>query len=178
MTPHTTTIRSSGLSGLSLTHSDIGGYTMVDTPVLSYLRSKELLIRWSEMSAISDAVMRSHPGNLPQNSWQIYSDTATLTCFGRLVSLHKALLPYRTLLMRDAAARGHPLVSHTTSAFNPPLLTHPSRASAFPATSTSLRSKRSFHFLPFFLLRSLASGTATPGCRAAWGYVTLSAAPC
>lgn len=37
---------SAGLSGLSMVHSDIGGYTMVNEFGLNYTRSKELLLRW------------------------------------------------------------------------------------------------------------------------------------
>ena len=37
---------SSAMSGMALTHSDIGGYTMVEEFGLKYLRTKELLIRW------------------------------------------------------------------------------------------------------------------------------------
>ena len=42
---------SSGFSGWSLVHSDIGGYTMIKDAVFTYLRSKELLLRWMELSA-------------------------------------------------------------------------------------------------------------------------------
>jgi alpha-glucosidase (family GH31 glycosyl hydrolase) len=41
----------SGISGYSLEHSDIGGYTAIDNPVLRYHRSKELLLRWIELGA-------------------------------------------------------------------------------------------------------------------------------
>ena len=45
-----------GLSGLSMSHSDIGGYTA--TPGRS--RTSELLMRWMELSALSDAIFRTH----------------------------------------------------------------------------------------------------------------------
>lgn len=101
---------SSGVSGLTLQHSDIGGYTMVKEGPISYLRNKELLVRWTEMSAISDAILRTHPGNLPNESWQVYSDDATMKCFSRLVGLHNILLPYRSALMNEATFQGHPIV--------------------------------------------------------------------
>src|SRR5215217_1167497 len=41
---------SSGLSGYSLEHSDIGGYTAIDNPLLQYHRSRELLMRWTELA--------------------------------------------------------------------------------------------------------------------------------
>jgi len=54
---------SSGLSGWSLGHSDLGGYTAminvtIEGQVYTYKRDKELLLRWMEMSAFSDAVFR------------------------------------------------------------------------------------------------------------------------
>ena len=52
---------SGGLSGLALSHSDVGGYTA--TPGNS--RGVELLKRWMELSALSDAVFRTHQGNRP-----------------------------------------------------------------------------------------------------------------
>ena len=41
---------SGGLSGMSLSHSDIGGYTMVDKLHYKLFRTQELLQRWAEMS--------------------------------------------------------------------------------------------------------------------------------
>lgn len=101
---------SAGLSGLSLVHSDVGGYTMVNKPFLHYLRDRELLVRWMELSSVVDVVFRTHPGNLPDKSWQIYSDNSTLQCFGRLAELHSLLVPYRLELMHNASNFGRPLV--------------------------------------------------------------------
>jgi alpha-glucosidase (family GH31 glycosyl hydrolase) len=60
---------SGGLSGLALTHSDVGGYTMVHkcvgTLCLTYNRSCELLMRWGEMSAVTDPLFRTHLGSGP-----------------------------------------------------------------------------------------------------------------
>ena len=63
---------SGGLSGRSLSHSDVGGYTMVDESVtiaghplgVYYVRDAELLQRWTELSALADALLRTHPGLL------------------------------------------------------------------------------------------------------------------
>ena len=60
-----TGLLSSGLSGYSLEHSDIGGYTAIDNPLLRYHRSKELLMRWTELGAFT-AVFRTHEGNIPR----------------------------------------------------------------------------------------------------------------
>jgi alpha-glucosidase len=50
------------MSGYTLTHSDIGGYTSIDYVVVTYIRTKDNLFRWTEMSAFSDPVMRTHIG--------------------------------------------------------------------------------------------------------------------
>src|SRR5215203_10922 len=73
-----TGLLSSGLSGYSLEHSDIGGYTALDNPLLTYHRSKELLLRWIELGAFT-TVFRTHEGNIPEVNHQIYSDRETLT---------------------------------------------------------------------------------------------------
>lgn len=61
----------SGLSGFTLGHSDIGAYTSTEIPNIdiALIRDKQLLLRWIEMSAFSDVVMRSHPGNMPDKNW-------------------------------------------------------------------------------------------------------------
>lgn len=57
-----------GLSGCTLSHSDIGGYTNIkDIGGTAYMRTDELLMRWIEMSTFSDAIMRSHPSNIPES---------------------------------------------------------------------------------------------------------------
>lgn len=65
---------SSSISGFALTHSDIGGYTTFDFyNILSYTRSKELLLRWIEMSAFTP-VYRTHLGSVPYLNVQVYTD--------------------------------------------------------------------------------------------------------
>jgi alpha-glucosidase len=56
-----------GMSGYTLGHSDIGGYTTISVlnGLVQYKRSKELLFRWTEMSTFSDMIMRTHPGVIP-----------------------------------------------------------------------------------------------------------------
>ena len=52
-------IFSSGVSGHSLVHSDVGGYTVLKVSILlNYVRSKELLLRWIELSTFSDSLIR------------------------------------------------------------------------------------------------------------------------
>jgi len=102
---------SSGLSGYSLEHSDIGGYTAIDNPLLQYHRSRELLMRWTELAAFTP-VFRTHEGNRPEVNHQIYSDQETLRHFSRLARVYAAWRPYRTELVREAAETGLPVVRH------------------------------------------------------------------
>ncbi len=97
---------SGGLSGISLNHSDIGGYT-----ALFGARPKELLLRWIEMSAFT-AVYRTHEGSRPETSAQIYDDDDTLSHFARFADVFAALSSYRNALMEEATKTGMPLVRH------------------------------------------------------------------
>ncbi|HET7479905.1 MAG TPA: alpha-glucosidase [Rubrobacteraceae bacterium] len=106
-----TGLLSSGLSGYSLEHTDIGGYTAIDSPLKDYHRSKELLMRWTEMAAFT-AVFRTHEGNKPEDNYQFYSDRETLEHFSRFAKVYAAWKPYREKLVREAAASGMPVVRH------------------------------------------------------------------
>lgn len=106
-----TGLLSSGLSGYSLNHSDTGGYTAIDHPLIKYHRSKELLLRWIELNAFT-AVFRSHEGNRPEDNHQIYSDEETLRHFSRFAGIFAALKPYREALMRQASEKGLPVARH------------------------------------------------------------------
>lgn len=110
---------SGGVVGHSLSHSDIGGYTMVQECLgngkkicFKIVRSKELLLRWMEMSAFSDVMFRTHLGNKPNASAQIYSDNETLSHFSTFAKVHAALYPYRVKLMAQAASTGAPVTRH------------------------------------------------------------------
>ncbi|XP_071524463.1 sulfoquinovosidase-like [Panulirus ornatus] len=94
-----------GLSGMGVTHFDIGGYT-TQPPVLK--RSKELLLRSAEY-AVFTPVMRTHEGNKPTANHQFYSDEDTLTQFARLTQIHARLLPYTRYLLEDLATTGTPV---------------------------------------------------------------------
>jgi alpha-glucosidase len=93
-----------GLSGYSLTHSDIGGYTAIDLFPLRYIRTKELLMRWCELAAFT-TMYRSHLGTLPSQNWQVYSDTETLRHFFAMAAVFQAWGFYREELMREAEFR-------------------------------------------------------------------------
>ncbi len=106
-----TGLLSSGLSGYSLQHSDIGGYTAIDHPLLKYHRSQELLMRWTELAAFT-VVFRTHEGNRPEVNHQIYSDEETLRHFNRFAKVYAAWKPYRMKLVAEAAETGLPVVRH------------------------------------------------------------------
>src|SRR5215212_11003487 len=106
-----TGLLSSGLSGYSLEHSDIGGYTAIDNPLLEYHRSKELLLRWIELGAFT-TVFRTHEGNIPEVNHQIYSDKETLLHFARFAKIYAAWKPYRIELVKEASEKGLPVIRH------------------------------------------------------------------
>jgi alpha-glucosidase (family GH31 glycosyl hydrolase) len=106
-----TGLLTSGLSGYSLEHSDIGGYTAIDNPVLRYHRSRELLLRWIELGAFT-AVFRTHEGNIPDVNHQFYSDQETLEHFVRFARIYAAWKPYRMDLVKEASETGLPVVRH------------------------------------------------------------------
>ena len=95
---------SSGLVGNAYHHSDLGGYTSLYDNV----RTPELLMRWSELSAFSP-VMRSHEGNRPDSNLQLDGDDAVLAHFVAMTKVHAALAPYVAHLSEEAAATGLPV---------------------------------------------------------------------
>jgi alpha-glucosidase len=118
---------SAGLSGISLNHSDIGGYTSIGYDLEGilgpvgldkliswvgfYRREKSLLLRWMEANAFT-AVYRTHEGLGPKQNAQFYSDNETYAQFSRFAKVYKALADYRTTLMNEAYEKGYPLVRH------------------------------------------------------------------
>ena len=107
-----TGLLSSGLSGYAFEHTDIGGYTAIDSTLLKYHRSKELLMRWTELAAFT-VVFRTHEGNRSGVNHQIYSDGETLRHFVRFAEIYAAWEPYRMKLVEEAAETGLPVVRHS-----------------------------------------------------------------
>jgi sulfoquinovosidase len=99
---------SGGFSGLSLTHSDIGGYTNI--PLL-HRRSRNLLLRWMELAAFT-CVYRTHEGLRPEENAQFYTDEETHRHFAAFARVFRALAFHRRKLMREAAASGAPVMRH------------------------------------------------------------------
>lgn len=93
------------MSGYGLHSSDIGGYTTL----FHLKRSKELLLRWTELSCFS-VFMRTHEGNRPAKNWQFYSDEDTMRKMARMVDVHVALKPYIQASVRQNAEEGIPVM--------------------------------------------------------------------
>ncbi|MBM9578875.1 alpha-glucosidase [Leptospira sp. 201903070] len=104
-----TGLLSGGLSGISLNHSDIGGYTTINNPIRDYHRSKELFLRWAELNVFSPA-FRTHEGNRPEKNHQAYSDEETIREFARYGKMHFALKEYLQALVKEASLTGLPVV--------------------------------------------------------------------
>jgi len=105
---------SSGMSGFSLGHSDVGGYTMIERGggAIKFVRSTELFQRWAEMSAFSDCMFRTHEGLLPDPSTQAYDDSV-ITHFGKMATLHSKLYTViKSPLMKEAELTGAPVMRH------------------------------------------------------------------
>jgi len=100
-----------GMSGFSLGHSDIGGYTSLnDTEhLIEYRRDEEVLKRWIEMSAFSDAVFRTHPSNNPAFNAQIWDNEEIAGFFAKFAKVFVDLGDYRLGLMKESENLGIPI---------------------------------------------------------------------
>lgn len=100
-----------GMSGFSLGHSDIGGYTSLnDTANLNYYRRDEqILIRWMEMSAFSDAIFRTHPSNNPDFNAQIWDNEKIAQYFKKFAQVFVDLGEYKMQLMNETVEQGLPI---------------------------------------------------------------------
>ncbi|RXG52468.1 Sulfoquinovosidase, partial [Armadillidium vulgare] len=94
------------VSGMGVTHFDIGGYT-TQTPVLT--RSEELLLRSAEY-AVFTPVMRTHLGNEPNANVQIYDSPELLSKFARLTKIHSRLFNYTKSLLDLNLNEGIPVL--------------------------------------------------------------------
>jgi len=92
-----------GISGAGYIHSDIGGFT-----TLAYKkRSAELLMRWSEFAAFSQA-MRSHEGNRPYRNVQISEDDTVISHLAKMVEVFMVLKPYHQEISAQYQNKGYP----------------------------------------------------------------------
>ena len=107
-----TAMLSSGLSGMPVNHSDVGGYTALKFPFFkNYLRDKEILYRWIEFEAFTP-IFRTHEGLLPNDMVQYYTDDETQVFFTKFAQLHKELEPYFKQLVKEASKTGVPVIRH------------------------------------------------------------------
>ena len=107
---------SSGFSGFSINHGDIGGYIATtppwmpfSLPWIGFKRTKELLLRWVECFSCT-AVFRTHEGNQPTRHVQIDHDAETLAHFAKFARLFQALAEYRDERNQEAQMYGFPVV--------------------------------------------------------------------
>jgi sulfoquinovosidase len=107
-------LTTSGISGLAINHSDIGGYTTITNPLMlgKYKRTKETFLRWTEMNAFTP-VYRTHEGNKPKPNHQPYTDKDTIEFFARFGKIHFALKDYLKELGKEAKTKGYPIVRAT-----------------------------------------------------------------
>lgn len=104
-----TGLLSGSISGFSLNHSDIGGYTGINNPLLKIRREKELLLRWMEFAAFTP-IYRTHEGNTPDQNAQFYTDAETLDHFDRGARIYRAWEFLRKRLVRNASETGVPVI--------------------------------------------------------------------
>ena len=92
-------------SGIGASHSDIGGYTTF----AKVMRSKELMLRWLEMSAFSP-VMRTHEGNQPQKNIHFDTDDDIIKAFAKFTNIYVDLAPYTKQVVNEAVEKGMPAI--------------------------------------------------------------------
>lgn len=97
----------SGVSGMPLTHSDIGGYTSINAVVKNYVRPPDLNQRWAEMQSLA-VLMRTHEGNRPAENAQVYDTPESRAAFARSSQLYAALYDYRRTVIEAATRDGIP----------------------------------------------------------------------
>ncbi|CAG5083254.1 TIM-barrel domain-containing protein [Parvicella tangerina] len=115
---------SSGMSGLTPTHSDIGGYTSVKKPIIkNCLRSIELLKDWIKLEAFTP-FFRSHEGLLPEDDLQVYSPEI-IDFYGNLSNVHQKLKPYFIDIIDQYHSSGTPVFRH------PILMNEPNLVNSF-----------------------------------------------
>ncbi|KAG1306054.1 hypothetical protein G6F64_007889 [Rhizopus arrhizus] len=104
---------SSGFSGFSVTHCDVGGYNTVvsNIPGFKMFRSKELLLRWMELGAFT-AVFRTSEGIIPSLNSQFYDNDDTFAHLSHTTKLFLSIAAYRKQVLKEAYVKGWPLMRH------------------------------------------------------------------
>ncbi len=102
---------SSGISGMSVNHADIGGFASAKRGLFKILRNKELLKRYIELCAFTP-VFRTHESILPEENAQVYDTPDLRNFYARFANIHEQLKPYLQENMKEATEKGYPLVRH------------------------------------------------------------------
>lgn len=99
----------SGISGMSISHTDIGGFTTLMTPIYKLTRSKEVMFRWLDYAALTP-IFRTHDGNFdnPLN-YQFYYDEEGYNYYARCAKAHCELGFYFKELEKEAVEKGLPM---------------------------------------------------------------------
>lgn len=105
-----TALITSGLSGMGVNHTDVGGFTTLITPVYKLARKKEVMLRWMEY-AVFTPIFRTHDGAYENSvNYQFYYDEEGYAAFARFANLHAALGWYILKLENQAVEKGWPMV--------------------------------------------------------------------
>lgn len=99
-----------GISGMSVNHTDIGGFTTLYSPIYKLTRKKEVLLRWLEFAAFTP-IFRTHDGSYSRpDNYQFYYDEEGYRAYGRMSHVHHALGGYLAKLEQEAVSSGMPMV--------------------------------------------------------------------
>jgi alpha-glucosidase len=105
-----TALITSGISGMSINHTDIGGFTTLITPVYKLVRKKEVFLRWLEYAAFTP-VFRTHDGGWANKlNYQFYFDEEGYAAFSKFGRIHMSIKWYILELEKDAVQKGLPMV--------------------------------------------------------------------
>lgn len=97
---------SSGMSGMSVNHAEVGGFSNLTTD-----RDPELLIRSIELCAFTP-IFRTYEGLLPEDDIQVYDMPELRTFYARFAQIHETLRPYLKEQMQAATEKGYPMIRH------------------------------------------------------------------
>jgi alpha-glucosidase len=105
-----TALITGGISGMSVNHTDIGGFTSIMHPMYKLARSKEVMFRWMEVAAFTP-IFRTHEGNFSNSlNYQFYSDDDGFEQLAKMSKLHDALGWYFKILENEAVEKGFPMI--------------------------------------------------------------------
>lgn len=102
---------SSGMSGFTINHSDIGGYTAINLGPFKFLRDNEILSKWMEMEAFTP-IFRTHEGLMPEKMSQFYDSEENLSYFAEMATINRSLKPLFLKFNKEASEFGWPIIRH------------------------------------------------------------------